>query len=352
MWSRLLRVLLALAAASAVASRERPPAEPVCPRDGTFMIQASRAVTKPADSHEGANGTADAKFPCIALMDPRYIQADTHELNVGCNAANGTEPMLIPAAPQTWSRLLSTPPGHTDLPRTIWQFWEQGADNIGKPLNKVCHRQWAGLNPGWRQTVLDKDGTGRMFPELAELFERNPRTIQQRSDMLRLWLLAEHGGVWADMSLLPLMPLDKFIGQAVGPAGFWTFHFDPVYAGHVTSWFLAAKPKNPLVLRWRDAFVEKWKGFAGRLDYFVVHHTLMDLVKQGDPAVSNVWDRMPKVTEKFPHACIQKAMCSKYWDTTTPSQRAPMLKRPFQSGGGPPELWWEQYYEAMRDAKA
>jgi hypothetical protein len=41
------------------------------------------------------------------------------------------------------------------------------------------------------------------------------------SDMLRVYVLAHYGGVWADVSVLPLQPLDDFLPAAL------TLHFPP-----------------------------------------------------------------------------------------------------------------------------
>jgi len=200
------------------------------------------------------------------------------------------------------------------------------------------------LNPNWQQNILDKDGVRNMFPELAAMFERKPRTVAARSDMVRLAALAAHGGVWADASVLPLTSLDSFVQHLARPSSFWGWAFEPYESGHASSWFLVARPNNPLVSRWKDAFLARWE-HKPVFQYYEVHHTLMDLI-EGDPMVSQVWDHMPKLRESWPHQCLHG--CVDFWNNTNSSDRPPMLKRPYQhTTRYPPETWWAGYYAAM-----
>jgi hypothetical protein len=47
---------------------------------------------------------------------------------------------------------------------------------------------------------------------------------QAKSDIIRLHLLAQHGGVWADATVLCLQPLDHWLYDMLAPARFWMYH--------------------------------------------------------------------------------------------------------------------------------
>lgn len=248
--------------------------------------------------------------------------------------------------PADWNSSLHGVTGHP-VPRQIWSYWEQGDLHKASLLNRRCLFGWQEINPHWQHRVLSKSAAYEMVPELQELFDKEPRTIAARSDMVRVSLLAKFGGIWADASLLPVKPLDSFIDHLT-PSGFFAFSFDATTAtfgkGHVASWFLASTPGNVLVTKWRDAFVKKWtskKHFA----YFELHKTLADLV-QSDRNVSLIWDRMPHITERWPHLCIPG--CDSYFERTSVEDQAPMLKRPYQRAHHqPPARFWSDYAHAV-----
>lgn len=251
-------------------------------------------------------------------------------------------------APPVWAKLTSSP-AKARLPRTIWSYWEQGRHDL-KGLNKICMNDWGSLNPGWEHRILEEADIYQIFPELRQIFKEHPRTVQQRSDMLRIWLLAQFGGIWADASLLPLKPLDSFVEQVVAPAGFFAFTFsDP---GHVTSWFLAAMPRNSLVLQWKAEFVQRWRS-GKKFAYMEFHNTLKEMVRRHDNSqVMAVWNRMPRITEDWPHSCISG--CPLYWEVMAYQDIPPMLKRPYQRGNGnmkdgyPPRSFWKGHSHFRR----
>lgn len=55
-------------------------------------------------------------------------------------------------------------------------------------------------------------------------YYRQENTPAARSDILRLTLMAMHGGVWADATYFNFIPLDQWVYEAVGPIGFWSYH--------------------------------------------------------------------------------------------------------------------------------
>lgn len=244
-------------------------------------------------------------------------------------------------APAVWTNLIGNQPSESKLPRYIWSNWEQGDWKTTAPkFNKICLEQWSTMNPGWEHKVLSGENVSALFPELQKLFQERPHSITHRSDMLRLWLLAEYGGVWADASLLPVKPLDSFVQKSVAPSGFFTFQYKD--AGHVTTWFLAALPKNSLVEQWKQAFIQRWRSNK-KFGYYEVHDTLKVLVQQNDANVMPVWDKMPVIGQNWPHSCTKKG-CPDYWKVMDKSDVPPMLKRPSQNGAIPEE-WWQGYKE-------
>lgn len=236
------------------------------------------------------------------------------------------------------------------LPQNIWMFWEQGDAAISAPpLNKECFSMWRTLNPSWAFHLLTTADVANMFPEIAELFTSSPRLVEHRSDLLRLLLLAKFGGVWADASLLPLKSLDDFANQVVAETGFFAYSTQGDNNDmKIGNYFMVAKPNNPLVCAWRDAFIDKWKKLHD-FGYSEVQHTLKQLIADKDQRVIGVWRHEHHVPQSWVRQCEKG--CPHFWQTIKPEDRPPVLKRPYASlgkhGPGPPLEWMKMYRASL-----
>src|ERR1022692_2049355 len=98
----------------------------------------------------------------------------------------------------------------TSLPKIIWILWLQGIDNAPYVVRR-CYESWVERNPGWRVVFLD----GQLLAKFASLDyvfgDFGGLSIQHAADMLRLDLLANHGGVWVDATCFCVRPLDEWL---------------------------------------------------------------------------------------------------------------------------------------------
>lgn len=133
------------------------------------------------------------------------------------------------------------------MPRRVWMYWHQGW-SAAPTVVRACADSWRSRNPDWEIELLDGAGdvAAELLPPAAK--EIAP-ALPALSDLLRLALLARHGGVWADATLWCARPLDDWIGPATRPSGF--FGYDRPSADRpVDSWLLAASPGNYVARRW------------------------------------------------------------------------------------------------------
>ena len=128
---------------------------------------------------------------------------------------------------------------------TIWTFWSQGEADLATKLEhesvadaaenglfdgvehkyrfaERCVRAWRLLNPLWRVVLLDEAEAVRLSPAYAALKAAGSGAVQLWSDVLRLDLLSRYGGVWVDVQLCPVHPLDAWLPIATGPTGFFS----------------------------------------------------------------------------------------------------------------------------------
>ena len=126
---------------------------------------------------------------------------------------------------------------------------------------------------------------------LADLSVVAGKSLPQRfhADVLRLQLLSEHGGVWADATILCHRPLDAWL-PLMAAQGFFTFT-DPGPDRLVSSWFIASQARGPIVRAWRDAYVaESAKVSVKPRTYFVVMYAFEWALRR-DPSLAEAWRR-------------------------------------------------------------
>lgn len=142
-------------------------------------------------------------------------------------------------------------------PKRIWMFWHQGFSSA-PPLVEACVSSWRETNPGWEICLLDKS-SAEPYLRRADIpwnwLTRLP--YEKRANILRMRLLTEEGGIWADATAYCLRPLEEWIPRFMD-AGFFCFR-DPGPDRLVANWFLASVPGNRLARLWRDAHEAFWR---------------------------------------------------------------------------------------------
>ena len=184
------------------------------------------------------------------------------------------------------------------MTKTIWTCWFQGRENA-PPLVKSCLDSWERHNPNWDLRCLDAATVQRYVP-LRQYIDLNEKTLTAASlsDVLRIVLLHEFGGLWVDATLLCNRPLDDWLSDVMGE-GFFAFAA-PAPSRPLASWFLSVDAHHYLVSAWFRRTVEYWSIRTASYDYFWFHHLFRDLVRL-DPQAAEAWARVPKVSADGPH---------------------------------------------------
>lgn len=187
--------------------------------------------------------------------------------------------------------------------RIIWMFWKQGLTNLEDPYNKRCINAWIKLNPDWNVRVLDEQSALNYVPEMAHYTHL---TVQLQSDVLRVFLLKRYGGVWADVSTLPMKRLTGTIENIDNGTGvfFYRFFDRPGHPSHIgSSWFLVAKePGNYFMTALKQKFCSKMLE-KREYEYFVFHDTMGELYQE-DEQFKAIADKLT-LTPDLPHAPLQ-----------------------------------------------
>lgn len=221
-----------------------------------------------------------------------------------------------------------------DIPKNIWILWFQGYDDAPLVV-KNCIKSWQKKNPGWVVNILDADNLD-LFTTVHHSLgrERPDLSLQHQADIIRVDLIAKHGGVWVDATCFCCSPLDDWIHKAC-EHGFFA------YQGHrkdtiISNWFMAshreaylttsilAKIKSfvrenvypikqnirmyrvlKLAINWNQKLTGLWFSFFVRRvlkvrPYFWFHYLFAELLKE-DSECSRLWGRTLKLDAVVPH---------------------------------------------------
>jgi hypothetical protein len=178
------------------------------------------------------------------------------------------------------------------FPKIIWMVWLQGWDQAPR-LVRTCRRSWEVNNPDWTIRCLDRNS---VIPFIEDCVSRTAiddldQPAEACSNRIRVALLEQHGGVWADATTYCLRPLNDWL-FGVLRCGFFAFE-NPLPDRLLSSWFLAANPGNYVVQRWSELTVEYWRGRSQRHTYFWFHYLFGDEYKV-NPVFRSIWDDVPK----------------------------------------------------------
>jgi hypothetical protein len=178
------------------------------------------------------------------------------------------------------------------VPRTIWLLWLQGWDDP-PAIVRACRDTWTHRNPGWEVRTLSAD-TLAEYLDLDALLPPTVRwTIEQEAlaDVVRIGVLREHGGVWADSTVYCNRPLDEWMAPWTAD-GFFAFD-SPARGRLLSTWFMAAAPDHPIVRAWHRATVDYWARRTAR-DHDRWFDRLFADLYGADAAVRARWDAAPK----------------------------------------------------------
>lgn len=138
--------------------------------------------------------------------------------------------------------------------KTIWMCWFQGWDDVPDVVG-LCLESWKYHNPDWNIVLLDKENItdyidiSHILP--ASAINQLPAAY---SDVLRIALLREYGGVWADATCFCNKPLDHWLSETVDDS--WCYYRQE---SAIASWFICANKGSYIIEQWYNSVVSYWK---------------------------------------------------------------------------------------------
>jgi hypothetical protein len=128
------------------------------------------------------------------------------------------------------------------IPKTLWLLWLQGWEHAPEIVQR-CAALWRELNPEWTLVPLSRSNldqyVGRSCLDALEGHSAN-----HQADLIRMNILRDHGGLWADATVACRQPLDGWVMPYL-ESGFFAFA-DPGPDRRCASWFLFSEPGGPI----------------------------------------------------------------------------------------------------------
>ena len=231
------------------------------------------------------------------------------------------------------------------LNKTIWLLWLQGWDSVPWLVKQVAE-SWEINNPDWNIEYVTSDNIHKYVDDIDYINDKNKEIEPQaKSDIIRLSLLKNYGGVWADATMLCLQPLNVWVEEAVKPAGLWMYHGPggEMYKNGPASWLIVSEKDSLIINKWKNACDEYWKNRIKTNDYFWLDGLFRKLF-DSDREFKNKWAIVPYLN------CESKGQAHSlaYHNGMESNDKA--LKKIFREK--PPyalKLWWKKWQNKFPD---
>ena len=176
----------------------------------------------------------------------------------------------------------------------IWVFWWQGYE-AAPVLVKKCIES-VRKNAGTHTVILLTKDNWQTYADIPEYIIKKVSegniSLTHFSDILRMALLADHGGLWLDATI--------FVSQSIPDYCFTLPYFSIHYkasSSKITQgrWtgFCQGGCRNSIIHSFcRDIFFEYWKKYARLADYFFIDYTMLCGYKN-IPAFKQLVDSVP-----------------------------------------------------------
>lgn len=174
--------------------------------------------------------------------------------------------------------------GNQELPKSeyadcIWICWWQGL-NQAPDLVKVCVNSIKRNAGNHRVIVLTEDNYKQYVDIPAWVEEKKNKGIITRtnySDLLRLSLLAKHGGMWIDSTFFCTQPvLDDYFHYPLWSIKRPDYFHASIASGYFAGYSLACNEQNRFVfMTIRDFFLNYWKHNDTMVDYLMVDYMIV-----------------------------------------------------------------------------
>ena len=125
---------------------------------------------------------------------------------------------------------------------------------------------------------------------IQEKYDNGIMPVAHYSDVLRLILLTQHGGVWIDATVL----LTEKIPTGILESEFFCYRATMTALSKIkaSSWFIVSKPNNLILCHVRDMLFAYWKKENSLVNYYVFHLCFAIVINK-NAECRKIWSKVP-----------------------------------------------------------
>lgn len=193
-------------------------------------------------------------------------------------------------------------------PKTIWVLWLQGIEKAPLIVKK-CYQSIMKEAPemGLNVVVLDESNLFeyvKMPDYIIKKWKTGAIGTAHLSDLCRVTLLCEYGGLWLDATTLLTGRIDREILES--DIFFFKASFLDFSATKISSWLMYARnPGNAFLINVRNTLFNYWKYNNIMDDYFMFHLVVAETSTK-EPYVE-MFNSIPFYTNTYPQ-CLGRVL--------------------------------------------
>ena len=174
----------------------------------------------------------------------------------------------------------------------IWVFWYQGLSNA-PDIVKICVASIK-KNAGNHRVIILTDDNYKQYVDIPKWVEEKKNkgiiTRTNYSDLLRLSLLAKHGGMWIDSTFFCTAPiLDEYFKEPLWSIKRPDYFHASIASGYFAGYSLACNEENRFAfITIRDFFLNYWKHNDTMIDYLMVDYMIV-LAQKYDKRIAKIF---------------------------------------------------------------
>lgn len=152
-----------------------------------------------------------------------------------------------------YSKYLQSDKQSVIIPKVIYQTYKD------KNVPPIVKERWMKLNPEYQYHLYDDNDCYNFLMKYygkkhADFFKYQIKDGPIKSDFWRVCVLYQFGGVYADVDILPYVPIREFLNK---DTTLYTCTESPILSGNLNPHFIAVTPKNILMKRCIDKYMKE-----------------------------------------------------------------------------------------------